>query len=305
MGKIDLTTHLENKRTLTQSRKQIFKGKSVKISKGPELDYYKELRKMVEEISTRFLNIAVEGMDREYVSEVIEDESVNSRLTRLIKEVRGKINSQFDRQRLLKKIALIIARADREHKEVFKKAINYGFGIDIAKLPEFKAYKQFINMAIKKNLNEITSLKETTLNNLERSLRTSIEKGKSIEQVRIEMRASGQVSKKKATMIAREEIKNVTTMLTKKRFLNVDIKMVEWLTSGDERVRGNPSGRYPNVRPSHYIMNRKIVRLDDPTVYSEDGIKWKKRTADMPKDFPGDAIGCRCDMIPYERLDEV
>ena len=301
--KFDVTKHLENRVVLKKSKKRVFKGKPVKISQGPELDYYKFLRFMVEQIKERFLNIAVEGMDTVAVSEVIHDESVASKLNRYLREIRGKINGQFDKERMIKVIAGIIGRTDREHRSKYVTMMQYGFGIDIAKLPEFKAYKQFINMAIKKNLAEITSLKQETLNKLERSLRTSIQKGKSIPQVREDIIHNSGVTKKKATMIAREEIKNVTVMLTKKRFQNVDINMVEWLTSEDERVRGNPSGRYPNVRPSHYVMDHKIVRLDDPTVYSDDGIKWKKRTDIMPKDFPGDAIGCRCDMAPFEVLD--
>ena len=82
------------------------------------------------------------------------------------------------------------------------------------------------------------------------SLRTSIEKGKSISQVTSEIMKAGQVTQSRAANIARNEIKNLTSQLNTRRSVNAGFDIYEWQNSGDERVRGNPGGLYPNAKPS-------------------------------------------------------
>ena len=52
----------------------------------------------------------------------------------------------------------------------------------------------------------------------------------------------------------------------------------------DERVRGNPNGKYPNAKYNHWEREGQIFSVDEPP---EDG-------------HPGEPIRCRC----YRRLQE-
>jgi hypothetical protein len=87
--------------------------------------------------------------------------------------------------------------------------------------------------------------------------------------------------------------------------------MYIWSTSGDERVRGTPKsegGKYPDAIPSHYLMNEKLCRWDDSTVYSDDGGKtWRDRPAGAVQLHPGEDYQCRCTALAYwnEIVDEV
>jgi hypothetical protein len=59
----------------------------------------------------------------------------------------------------------------------------------------------------------------------------------------------------------------------KKRMQEAGLKLYEWSTCNDERVR-----------PSHTLMEGKICKRADPTVYSTDGGKsWKARPKDAPR----------------------
>lgn len=107
------------------------------------------------------------------------------------------------------------------------------------------------------------------------------------------------ISFRRAKVIARDQCSKLNAELSQRRMADAGLEMYVWSTSHDERVRGNPSGRYPNAVPSHYIMEGKICRWDDPTVYRDEKGEWVKRSSDMPYVHPGQDIMCRCVALPY------
>jgi SPP1 gp7 family putative phage head morphogenesis protein len=118
-------------------------------------------------------------------------------------------------------------------------------------------------------------------------------------------------NKARPELIARDQVGKLNSFFTQKRQAEAGIDMYIWSTAADERVRGRPSGKYPDAIPSHWEMEGKLCRWDDASVYSEDGGKtWKKRTGKMPKVHPGIAINCRCSALPYfadivKEMDEI
>lgn len=66
-----------------------------------------------------------------------------------------------------------------------------------------------------------------------------------------------------------------------------------WVSARDNRVRGNPGGKYPNAQFDHWDANGQVVPLDahfiiggrstEPLLYPGD-----------PKGSPADIINCRC-----------
>jgi len=87
-------------------------------------------------------------------------------------------------------------------------------------------------------------------------------------------------------MIARNETSSINATLNKARQENLGIQYYTFETSRDERVR-----------PSHQIMQGKICRWDDPTVYKDslEDKKWKKRSSiGGVEKHPGIDFSCRC-----------
>jgi len=74
----------------------------------------------------------------------------------------------------------------------------------------------------------------------------------------------------------------------RERMESAGLSMYEWSTAQDERVR-----------PSHALMEGKICKWDDPTVYSTDGKTWKPRPEGAPLVHPGEEEGCRCTALSY------
>lgn len=111
------------------------------------------------------------------------------------------------------------------------------------------------------------------------------------------------MTRKKAKLIARDQIGKLNGQLSQKRMEAAEIELYVWETVGDERVRGNPAGRYPRAIPSHYAIDGKVCRWDDAGVYRNEVGEWVPRTALMPTSHPGQEILCRCVAIPY--LDDI
>jgi len=90
----------------------------------------------------------------------------------------------------------------------------------------------------------------------------------------------------------------VSSSLNQYRQTSIGISEYIWRNVRDQRVVGNPSGKYPtgsSAHHDHWIMEGLLCRWNDPTVYSKDGGRtWLKRTSDMPKAHPGEEILCRC-----------
>jgi hypothetical protein len=103
----------------------------------------------------------------------------------------------------------------------------------------------------------------------------------------------------KRVLAKQEKYKNETTEQRLNRFSKEErermesagLKLYEWSTCGDERVR-----------PSHALMDRKLCRWSDPAVYSDDeGKTWKARPQGAPLVHPGEEEGCRCTALSYEK----
>jgi len=294
--RFDVTKAYEKKKGKSKKKPRF---STVNVNKSIEAEYYKEMRGMLEQIKTRFNNVVMGGIDTKKTRGQFEDESLNAKLQRLLDFVRNKINKQYDTERI-NGIAEKYANQTAKLNGIrFNNNVERGLSIDLKDVPDFQNMKPYMKNVIRKNANLIRSLKEENLSKLETILLGGMEKGWTTKRIAEEINKSYNVSRKRSVLIARNEINTLNGELTKKRMENLGLNLYKWQTSEDERVRGNPRGRYPKARPSHYVMNDKICRYDDHTVYSDDGKKWKKRTSDMPEGIPREAVGCRCDAIVW------
>ena len=128
-----------------------------------------------------------------------------------------------------------------------------------------------------------------------------VRQGKRWETIAQELEKTlGVLPKNRARLIARDQTAKLNSQLAKMRQTELGIEMYIWGTATDERVRGNPAGRFPNAIPSHFDMDGVLCQWEDNSVYSEDsGKTWKRRTAVMPIAHPGEEIQCRCIALAY------
>lgn len=84
---------------------------------------------------------------------------------------------------------------------------------------------------------------------------------------------TGEVTRSRATLIARTETARTAATLTQVRAQHIGVTHYTWVTAGDS-----------NVRPSHRALNRKTFRYDDPPICDAPDIRGN----------PGTTWNCRC-----------
>jgi hypothetical protein len=181
-------------------------------------------------------------------------------------------------------------------------------GVDILQYEPWigNAAKAFIH----ENVGLISKTGTDVMHDIKHIVMTGFRQGKRWETLRDEILegtdlAPGPFQKveTRAKIIARDQCTKLYADVNQMRQENVGLVWYTWYTVRDERVRGKPRGKYPKARPSHWMMDGKVCRWDDLTVYADSledakAGKWKKRTPDMPKEHPGQPILCRCNGSP-------
>lgn len=156
------------------------------------------------------------------------------------------------------------------------------------------------NLWFNENMRLIKSLSQEYITKLNTLLRTGFQSGWSFqEMVEAIQTLSDKMSGFRARLIARDQVGKLNYAITRTQFESIGMDGYLWITARDERVRGNPTGRYPKAIPSHWIMDSMVGKWADPTIYSVDGVKWLKRHNMMPFAHPGQEIACRCMATPF------
>jgi uncharacterized protein with gpF-like domain len=97
----------------------------------------------------------------------------------------------------------------------------------------------------------------------------------------------------RARLIAQDQLAKLVSTIQEKRSVAMGMDTYTWTTAADERVRGNPRGKYPNAVPSHYLANGKVGVYGKPDIWLVNG-KEVGRGASEPSGAPGTPIRCRC-----------
>ena len=159
---------------------------------------------------------------------------------------------------------------------------------------------------IQENISLIKNVSDDYRNRIQETIFRGIRNDLPIKEIKKDVVAIGQSMRNRAKLIVRDQVGKLNGQISKRKMTEVGIDVYEWLTAADERVRGNPAGLYPKAIPSHFIMNHKLGRWDDDSLFAtksnrdESGnLIWNNRTSAMPIAIPGEEIQCRCTAIPY------
>jgi SPP1 gp7 family putative phage head morphogenesis protein len=167
----------------------------------------------------------------------------------------------------------------REFRRVFKldaRAIAPGFAPTIDK---FRT----------ENVNLIESIQADLLGEVSTIVDAAWTRGARVEDLRKQLQDRFGVTESRADLIARDQVLKLNGKITRARHVAAGVREYIWTTSGDERVRGNPNGKYPDSERDHYRLDGQRFRWDAPPVVSE-------RTGETA--HPGEDYQCRCVAMP-------
>lgn len=140
--------------------------------------------------------------------------------------------------------------------------------------------QEITKASVAENVGLIKSIPQKYFTELQGAVMRSIQKGDGVQTVMEAVTKTGEVSHKRAKLIATDQTRKLTTAVNTARMQNLGVRKFEWLHSG--------GGKEP--RPLHRdVLNGQIFDLANPPVIDD-------RTGE--RGLPGQLINCRCRMIP-------
>jgi len=104
----------------------------------------------------------------------------------------------------------------------------------------------------------------------------------------------------RSALIARDQVGNLCAAIWMTQYKEIGLDYYIWETALDEKVRGNPMGKYPRAVPSHWVMQGLLMSWSNMGVYSDDlGKSWKAKKGIMERLHVAMAIACRCRPRPF------
>lgn len=148
---------------------------------------------------------------------------------------------------------------------------------------------------VSENVRLVKNLSNKAIDDIEGTVRRGIQAGKRSKTIERELIGTGKLkpvsveqfestasvikkTKNRARLIAVDQIGKLNGKLTERRQVDLGIDKYIWRNMMDRRVRGNPSGLYPNSTFDHWKREGEVF-------------EWSKPPADG---HPGQAIRCRC-----------
>ena len=159
-------------------------------------------------------------------------------------------------------------------------ASRFGIGVDVYRSEPWLAELQ--KNWVSQNTSLIKSVPTQYMARVEQIVRTGVMSGTSSREIAKQVKDASGVSDRRAKILARDQVGKANGELTQHRQTDLGVKEYTWVTAHDERVRGNPAGRFPSAVPSHYARDNKVFSWDIPPSGGH----------------PGMAILCRCFASP-------
>ena len=160
------------------------------------------------------------------------------------------------------------------------KQVREVLGIDLAADARAKARAAAF---VHENVKLISGIGPTLAAEVERLVLAGLTGGHLHEMLAKAIRRKLQVATDRAELIAIDQVGKIVGQINAARQQDLGVTHFYWRTSKDERVRGNPAGKYPNAVPSHYDREGKRYAYADPP-------KGKNGEPELP----GVPIRCRC-----------
>lgn len=200
------------------------------------------------------------------------------RLTSTLKLIRNILASALAGIAIDWTLQRIFEGEEQRHRRRMVEQVKSRVGIDLQHIISRDDLSEAIALSVQKSVSAIQGLNDDVAKMVERKILDAVLAGSSAPALAKILSDSFGWSIRRARLIARDQIASFNGNLNRLRQTQLGIKEYSWKNTGDERVRGNPDGKYPNARPSHWDREGKRFRWDTPP---EGG-------------HPGEAVLCRC-----------
>jgi len=138
----------------------------------------------------------------------------------------------------------------------------------------------FVRSALIVNARGVKDLTEAHVRRVRNAVYDGVVSGLTLGEIGKSLSKATGISLRGAELLARNQISTVNGKISLMAMGEAGVKKYIWRTARDERVRGDPSGIWPNGRPSHYRREGKRYSI--------------KKGAGSRDRHPGLGPLCRC-----------
>jgi SPP1 gp7 family putative phage head morphogenesis protein len=253
-------------------------------SRAHEQEFAELLEYMTDQFAQRWRNQVLGGLHVDTVGK-FADAQVGNYATvymKLANQVRRKLLKQFDDGRIELLVRTILDKVNKRNRSELYKLVEKRIGLSSVELTQTEGLTADINALVIETQQWVKKTRDDTLDFFTNNSLRAMTQGDSLESVMKQFDGVVETRKSHASYIARNQIRNFTSITTKVRAQNLGITTARWVTSRDERVRR-----------CHQVRDGKEFDLSKGLYSSCDG-KWM---------LPGTDHNCRCDyelIIPAE-----
>ncbi len=217
----------------------------------------------------------------------VDDKNEEQRAREAIRKAKRRMERDLG-EKPIRSIAQGAARdVDRHNRRELDRQIRAVVPVDLIG-DDGKNLRPVIDGFIAENVALIQDITPGLASRIEASVLKALTTGQTHDQLERELQAKAfGYAEQRAELIAIDQTGKLNGQINRQRQLDLGITEFDWLTAHDERVRGNPDGRYKKASPSHWHRHGKRFRWDAPPL-GRNG----------EKEYPGTPIRCRCTGTP-------
>ncbi len=217
-------------------------------------------------------------------------DSVTDEVTAILERLNKKYSSSAVLSFADTTASTMVNEVGRSNAERFDKSIEATTGVNLGGVITSENLTDFVDLNINTNVSLIKSLPEEYFKQIEVIVNNGLTQGtrySTIEKQIVALTGSANSGlRKRIKTIATDQVQTINAQINLRRSDALGIKKGIWRTAEDEKVRGNPSGLYPNAKPSHFKLNGKEFDLAK-------GMKVNGQYI-----WPGIPVNCRCSYSP-------
>lgn len=215
-----------------------------------------------------------------------DSQDLDAKLRLLLQDVAAALEKRIAEYGLDQKVEQIAKMAKNVSIREWKRAVKDTLGIDLLD-DYFKGefFEEAIRRWIAENVLLIKSIPNETLGNMREIILGSYLKGSSIRDIQKAIQETYNVSKRKAQLLARDQVATLNAQLTKAQQTDAGCSKYRWSTSKDSRVRD-----------CHKALDGKTFSWNDPPEMWYETKQGRVYTG--RRCHPGEDYCCRCVAIP-------
>lgn len=270
--------------------------KPVLPSKDAERYYLGELRSLVRLMASELiasLEPELKRLRSDYIadSRATLDGSWTDQILKAIRSVSQRFTSPLFEAQVARVAARTISRAEADNAEDFRDSINKAVGVDFKLITQPEGMQNYLEASTAENVNLIKSIPSEYFQKVETIVLGGMKDGLAPTAIASQIQEQTGVSARRAKLIARDQVSKLNSDLTRQRQTAAGLVFYKSVDAGDQRVTGNPGGKYPNAEISCWGIARQDIGYG-PGIYKiADGATWKGKTGLHPGKHH---VLCRC-----------